>query len=173
MSKIDEINSEHFDNTEKNQLEATNTKHKKWKIRLISLLIVLIPSFLYSWSEFKKDYQEYLILKDRGIVVDAISEFRPSWDVDYYYYYFITDKGEKIEKQGKLADESKFNDYYNDLKVIYDPRNPHSFMEYPYYLKYPLGYKIVFYLVFMTLFFAIMGAGILSSIYVVLKTRMK
>jgi len=143
-----------------------DSKIKTGRVRLISFFISLIPCLMYTWSELKSDRFEYLNLEKYGIVTEVVSEYRSNWDSHYYYFYFITENGQKIEKQGKCPDATRFNEFYKNLKVIYDPLNPELFMEYPYFENYSFSYKVFFYLILLTIVLSLIGSGILTFIYV-------
>lgn len=143
-------------------------KHVK-RIRRKIFLICLIPAFLYGYSEFKKNTNEYILLKSIGEVAEVTSEFRENWDTDYYYFYFIASNGQKVESSGKCGDKERFDSFYKNLKVVYNPSNPEQYMEYPYFEDYSVNYKIFFYLILMTLIIAGIGSTFITMIYLAIK----
>src|SRR5690606_8698466 len=147
-------------------------KHVK-QIRRRLFLICLLPAFLYGYSEFKKDTNEYNLLKSVGEVAEVTSEFKEHWDTDYYYFYFIASNGQKVESSGKCGDKEHFDSFYKDLKVVYNPSNPEQYMEYPYFEDYSVNYKIFFYLILVTLIVAGIGSTFITMIYLAIKGQIK
>ena len=167
-----------YEDTVVDMTESTDSDNKYSKkyvkrIRRRIFLICLIPAFLYGYSEFKKDTKEYNLLKSVGEVTEVTSEFKEHWDTDYYYFYFIASNGQKVESSGKCGDKERFDSFYKDLKVVYNPSNPEQYMEYPYFEDYSVNYKIFFYLILLTLILAGMGSSVISFIYLAIKGQIK
>lgn len=127
-------------------------------------LICLLPAVLYGYFHFKNKNESeneiYNRLKAKGIITIVNSNFQEHWDADYYYFYFVTDNGQKIEKSGKCGNKETFNKDYKNLNVIYNPSNPKEFMEYPKFQIYSTSFP-VFWLIILSLFYSLSGSVII------------
>ena len=112
---------------------------------IIGYFLSLIVGLLLGYHEYYKDYTNYIDLKLNGVIVDTKSELKPKiFGSQYCDYYFITNSGEIIKKSVK-CDKDRFEKFYKNLKVIYNPLKPKGFMEYTYFANYSISYKIFFY----------------------------
>ncbi len=117
-------------------------KIKRPKIFILSLAV----SYSLSSFQFYQDYSLYENLTQSGIVVNTNAEFVPKkFDVDYYKFTFKTLNGQIISKSGKCGGKEHFDEYYKNLQVVYNPKNPEDYLEKPNFDNYSLGYKIFFY----------------------------
>lgn len=117
------------------------------KIRHPKLFLVCLALMQgVSTFQFAKDYSKYTKLKKTGVVAETNAEFIPGKiTVDYYTFSFSTTDGQVITETGKCGDRERFDEFYSDLKVVYDPEDPNEYLEKPYFDHYSLGYKIIFY----------------------------
>ncbi len=85
---------------------------KKQKYVLLSLLIVLCGTFVF--SQYQEQKQQYERLATVGITVPIVARSYSSWGVTHSHYYFITKGGQKIEGDAK----------YPSVIATYDPADP-------------------------------------------------
>ena len=130
------------------------------------LLISLILMYGLSTFQFNQDYSNYKTLENRGVVSETTSEFIPKKiDVDYYKFSFSTPDGHIITETGKCGDKKRFDEFYSNLEVVYDPTNPNNYLEKPYFDNYSLGYKVFFYFGLYGMVGTMVLYGLLRIIY--------
>jgi len=135
-----------------------------------------LPALIYSYFHFKNQNgnsnELFYKLKANGIITNVNSEFQKHWDTDYFYYYFITQNGKKVEKSGKCGNMETYNKDYKYLKVIYNPEKPSENMEYPYFLRYSTGYPF-FWMIISTFFYALFVSVIMLFGYLTITGQLK
>ncbi len=137
----------------------TNIRYPK--ILLLSIILI----YGLSTYQFQQDYSKFKTLRERGIITETTAKFLPKKiDADCYKFSFVTADGQTISETGKCGDKKKFDEFYSNLEVIYDPNNPNVYLEKPYFDNYSLPYKIFFFILY-GLIGTMVLYGIIKTIY--------
>jgi hypothetical protein len=85
------------------------------------------------WNKRQEVYNK---LKQFGIITATTSDYYHSWGNGFAHYYFITDKGLRIDGDEKVGSIETYNQSYRDSKVIYNPLNPKEHLMINEYYQY-------------------------------------
>ncbi|QQS36086.1 MAG: hypothetical protein IPM56_17900 [Ignavibacteriales bacterium] len=108
-------------------------------------------SFLIFYSlasiQFYFDFKQYLDIKENGITTNPSVSYKKKFGAWFYSLEFVTLNNVHVIKEGKCGELRKCKKYYDNIIVIFNPENPHGFMELPDYENYSIEYKIFFYFI--------------------------
>lgn len=112
------------------------------KNKYILILVLSFICFLIVFYQYKYQNKKHEILSLNGVKTNIVSTPYTAMSVNYVHYFFITNKGLKIEKNRKCGNEC--NKYVNET-VIYNPSNPYEFELSNDFDNYDYSWRIIFF----------------------------